>query len=50
MREDAAVEKCVELVLDEPGLLGRGGGFGVGDEACRVPLVTLGAYQADRGE
>jgi hypothetical protein len=36
--QDAALEEGVELVLDEPGQLGPGAGFGVGNEAGRVLL------------
>jgi hypothetical protein len=36
--QDAAFEKGVELVLDEPRQLGAGAGFGVGDEAGRALL------------
>jgi len=38
VRQDAALEEGVELVLDEPGQLGAGARFGVGDEAGRVLL------------
>jgi hypothetical protein len=38
VRQDAALEKGVELVLDEPRQLAAGAGFGVGDEAGRVLL------------
>jgi hypothetical protein len=38
LRQDAALEEGVELVLDEPRQLGPGAGFGVGDEAGRVLL------------
>ena len=38
VREDAALEERVELVLEEPGQLGSGADFGVGDEAGRVLL------------
>jgi hypothetical protein len=38
VRQDAALEESVELVLDEPGQLGSGAGFGVRDEAGRVLL------------
>ena len=38
MREDAVLEEGVELVLDEPGQLGSGAGFGEGDEAGGVLL------------
>lgn len=36
--EDAAFEEGVELLLDEPGQLDAGAGFGVGNEAGRVLL------------
>jgi hypothetical protein len=36
--QDAALEKSVELVLDEAGQLGAGAGLGVGHEAGRVLL------------
>jgi hypothetical protein len=36
--QDAALEKAVELVIDEAGQLGARAGFGVGDEAARVLL------------
>ena len=38
MRQDAALEEGVELVLDEPGQLGTRAGFGVGDKTGRVLL------------
>lgn len=44
MRQHAVLEGGVELVLDEPGQLRSGAGFGVGDEAGRVLL-----YQAVQG-
>ena len=44
MRQDAALEEGVELVLDEPGQLRSGAGLGVSDEAGRVLL-----YQAVQG-
>ena len=44
VRQDAALEDGVELVLDEPGQLRFGAGLGVSDEAGRVLL-----YQAVQG-
>lgn len=38
MRQDAALEEGVELVLDEPRQLGVRAGLGVGDEAGRMLL------------
>ena len=38
VRQDAALEKGVELVHDEPRQLAAGAGFGVGDEAGRLLL------------
>ena len=38
VRQDAALEEGVELVLDETRQLGTGAGLGVGDEAGRVLL------------
>ena len=38
VRQDAALNEGVELVLDEPRQLGTRAGFGVGDEAGRVLL------------
>ena len=57
VRQDAALEEGVEFVLDEPGQLGAGAGFGVGDEAGRMLLhqaVQRGLFGAvalvvDRG-
>ena len=40
VRQDAAFEEGVELVLDEPGQFGTRAGFGVGDEAGRVPRAA----------
>jgi hypothetical protein len=38
VRQDAALEEGVELLLDEPRQLGAGAGLGVGDEAGRMLL------------
>jgi hypothetical protein len=38
VRQDAALEQGVELVLDEPRQFGAGAGLGVSDEAGRVRL------------
>ncbi len=38
MRQDAALEEGVELILDEPRQLASGTGFGVRDEAGRMLL------------
>ena len=38
MGQDAAIQEGVEFVLDEPGQLAAGAGFGVGEEAGRVLL------------
>ena len=38
VRQNAALEESVELVLDEAGQLGASAGLGVGDEAGRVLL------------
>jgi hypothetical protein len=38
MRQDAALEEGVELVLDESRQFGSGAGLGVSDEAGRVLL------------
>jgi len=38
VRQDAAIEKSIALVLDKSGKRGPGAGFGAGDEAGRVPL------------
>lgn len=37
--QDAALEECVELVLDEAGQFGTRADFSVGDEAGRVLLL-----------
>jgi hypothetical protein len=38
VRQDAALEEGVELVLDEPRQVGTGAGLGAGNEAGRVLL------------
>jgi hypothetical protein len=54
--QDAALQEGVERVLDEPGQLAAGAGFGVGDEAGRGMFSVLKVckeeprgYYSDRG-
>ena len=57
MRQDAAIEKGIEFVFDEPGLLGDSAGLGVSDEAGGVllhqavqrGLFGMVAFVVDRG-
>jgi hypothetical protein len=58
VRQDAALEEGVELVLDEPGQFGAGAGLGVGGdeagcvllhEAIQRGLLGTVALEVDRG-